>query len=302
MREAGCSYFLMTGRVCTDYSSHCRYPKTKPQEALAGAIILTCQRNGGRNDETEYVIHCCGCDMCSSCGLCADVGLAQDKNAKPAKKPFIPSPVFSPPYPPLPHHFSDVKAISNPVPGSEGGDQTGADAASGTESATAICLSCCWVGLGTWKREDITSTRSRLMPRSNGKASAGNTTLIEYIDSDMGLLAGREPYGWPKKMADITWTQTATGWTITAKKLKDQGSIPLMKIEYKISKSTPAVKWPDMGPIYLVQAHSQRFALDSGHRRAHMPWLQRSQSQSRYSFGNPGRTEGFKGFRHGSVL
>ena len=66
------------------------------------------------------------------------------------------------------------------------------------------------------------------------KGSAGNTTLIEYIDSDMGLLAGREPYGWPKKMADITWTQTATGWTITANKLKDQGSIPLMKIEYKI--------------------------------------------------------------------
>ncbi len=37
--------------------------------------------------------------------------VAQDKNAKPAKGKFIPSPVFSPPYPPLPHHFSDVKTI-----------------------------------------------------------------------------------------------------------------------------------------------------------------------------------------------
>ena len=54
-------------------------------------------------------------------------------------------------------------------------------------------------------------------------------------------------------MADITWTQTATGWTITANKLKDQGSIPLMKIEYMISQSTPEVKWPDMGPVYLVR-------------------------------------------------
>jgi acetoacetate decarboxylase len=85
------------------------------------------------------------------------------------------------------------------------------------------------------------------------KDKTGNTTIIEYIDSDMGLIAGREIYGWPKKMADITWTKTATGWTITAKKQKDQGGIPLMKIEYTISKSTPAVIWPDMGPIYLIR-------------------------------------------------
>jgi hypothetical protein len=80
----------------------------------------------------------------------------------------------------------------------------------------------------------------------------GNTTLIEYIDSDMGLIAGREIWGWPKKMADITWTQTARGWTVTANKMKDQSSIPLMKIEYSISSSAPAVKWPDKGPTYLA--------------------------------------------------
>jgi hypothetical protein len=69
----------------------------------------------------------------------------------------------------------------------------------------------------------------------------------------MGLITGREVWGWPKKMADITWTQTATGWTITANKLKDQNGIPLMKIEYRISNSTPEVKWPEMGATYLVK-------------------------------------------------
>ncbi|MBN1567150.1 MAG: acetoacetate decarboxylase family protein [Acidobacteria bacterium] len=81
----------------------------------------------------------------------------------------------------------------------------------------------------------------------------GNTTLIEYIDSDMGLITGCEVCGWPKKMSDIVWTETATGWSITANKLKDQKGIPLMKIEYKTSNSASNVKWPEMGPVYLVK-------------------------------------------------
>jgi len=40
---------------------------------------------------------------------------------------------------------------------------------------------------------------------------------------------------------------------IVANKMRDQGSIPLMKIEYKISESTPDVQWPDMGPSLLVR-------------------------------------------------
>ena len=85
----------------------------------------------------------------------------------------------------------------------------------------------------------------------NGRV--GNTTLIEYIDSGMGLIAGREIWGWPKKMAVITWSRTQTGWTVVCNKMKDQGSIPLMKIDYTISDSTPKVEWPDMGPILLVK-------------------------------------------------
>ncbi len=85
----------------------------------------------------------------------------------------------------------------------------------------------------------------------NGKT--GNSTLIEYIDSGMGLITGREVWGWAKKMADITWTQTATGWTVAVNTLKDQNSAPLMRIEFKASDSAPEVKWPDMGPTYLVK-------------------------------------------------
>jgi hypothetical protein len=38
-------------------------------------------------------------------------GFAQDENNKPKRSDFIPSPIFSPVYPALPHHFSDVHTI-----------------------------------------------------------------------------------------------------------------------------------------------------------------------------------------------
>jgi len=191
-------------------------------------------------------------------GICALLAVsllmcvAQDKNAKPARGNFVPSPVFSPPYPPLPHHFSDVHTIQILCQAPKGAIKRALAQPlepSGDGDLFVILLG--WTGdveKGGYNVHEIA-----LNAPVQYKGKAGNTTMIEYIDSDMGLIAGREVYGWPKKMADITWTQTATGWTITAKKLKDQGSIPLMKIEYKISKSTPEVKWPDMGPVYLVR-------------------------------------------------
>jgi acetoacetate decarboxylase len=178
--------------------------------------------------------------------------VAQDKNAKPARADFVPSPVFSPPYPPLPHHFSDVhtiqilcqapkgaikRALARPLEPSGEGDM--------------FFLLLAWTPDVEEQGYNVHEIAINAPVQWNN--NVGNTTLIEYIDSDMGLIAGREIWGWPKKMADITWTQTATGWAITANKLKDQGSIPLMKIEYKISNATPAVKWPNMGPTYLVK-------------------------------------------------
>jgi acetoacetate decarboxylase len=181
------------------------------------------------------------------------VCVAQEKTAKPAARAnFVPSPVFSPPYPPLPHHFSDVttiqilcqapkgaikRALAKPLePGGDG---------------DLFVLLLGWTKDVEKQGYNVHEIALNALVKWNGKT--GNTTMIEYIDSDMGLIAGREIYGWPKKMADITWTQTATGWKITAKKMKDQGSVPLMQIEYTASKSTPAVKWPDMGPTYLVR-------------------------------------------------
>jgi acetoacetate decarboxylase len=190
--------------------------------------------------------------ICAVLAVFALMGVAQDKPAKPARGKFIPSPIFSPPYPPLPHHFSDLKTIQILCQAPKGAIKRALMyplEPSGDGDLFVLLLG--WTGdveKGGYNVHEIA-----INAPVQWKGKAGNTTLIEYIDSDMGLLAGREPYGWPKKMADISWTQTATGWTITTNKLKDQGSIPLMKIEYKISKSTPAVKWPEMGPIYLVR-------------------------------------------------
>jgi acetoacetate decarboxylase len=191
--------------------------------------------------------------ICAVLAVYALISIAQDKSAKPAQeKKFVPSPVFSPPYPPLPHHFSDLKTIQILCQAPKGAIKRALMQPlepAGDSQLFVLLLG--WTGdveKGGYNVHEIA-----INAPVQWKNKTGTTTLIEYIDSDMGLLAGREPYGWPKKMADITWTQTPTGWTITAKKLKDQGSIPLMKIEYKISKSTPAITWPDMGPTLLVR-------------------------------------------------
>ena len=71
----------------------------------------------------------------------------------------------------------------------------------------------------------------------------------------MGLLAGRDPYGWPKKMADITWLENRTKktWSIVVNKQKDQGNFPLMVVEYQITDKPSTVEWPDMGPTLLLR-------------------------------------------------
>jgi acetoacetate decarboxylase len=178
---------------------------------------------------------------------------APDTAAKQAPRAdFVPSPVFSPPYPPLPHHFSDVhtiqvlcqapkdavqKALASPLKQVGDGDQ--------------------YVLLMAWtpdvEKQGYNVHEIAINAPVQWNDQLGTTTLIEYIDSDMGLIAGREIYGWPKKMAEITWTQTKTGWTVTANKMKDQGGIPLMKVEYTASAATPEVEWPNMGAVILVR-------------------------------------------------
>jgi acetoacetate decarboxylase len=186
--------------------------------------------------------------ICAVLAVALLLCMAEDK--KPARASFVPSPEFSPPYPPLPHHFNNnhglqilcrapkgaiKRALPRPL------EQIGND--------DLFVLQMGW----SPDCEGFNVHEIQINAPVKWKDRIGSTTLIEYIDSDMGLIAGREIWGWPKKMAEIVWAQTATGWTITCNKQKDQGSIPLMKVEYTISKSTPAVEWPAMMPTYLVK-------------------------------------------------
>jgi len=175
---------------------------------------------------------------------------AADKQANSRRANFVPSPEFSPPYPPLPHHFNDNHNLqilcrapkgaikrALPRPLEQNGDND------------LFVLQLGW----SPDCEGFNVHEIQINAPIKWRDRTGSTTLIEYIDSDMGLIAGREIWGWPKKMADITWTQTRTGWIIECKKQKDQGGIPLMSIEYTISDSAPAVEWPVMMPTYLVK-------------------------------------------------
>jgi hypothetical protein len=87
------------------------------------------------------------------------------------------------------------------------------------------------------------------------KGRQGTTTMVEYIDTDMGLVAGREVYGWPKKMAEIYYreNQGTNTWTFIVNKMKDQGNIPLIKVEYKVTNQPSNVQWPESGPTLLVR-------------------------------------------------
>jgi acetoacetate decarboxylase len=194
--------------------------------------------------------------ICAVLAAFALMCIAQDKNAKTAQPNFVPSPVFSPPYPPLPHHFSDVYTIQILCQAPKGAIKRAlAQPLEPSGDGDLFVLLLGWTQDVEEQGYNVHEIALNALVQWKDKAGSkvGNTTMIEYIDSDMGLIAGREIYGWPKKMADITWSKTATGWMIIANKMRDQGSVPLMKIEYKASNSTPAVKWPDMGPTLLVR-------------------------------------------------
>jgi acetoacetate decarboxylase len=176
--------------------------------------------------------------------------IAAQKDAKPARANFVPSPEFSPPYPPLPHHFNNNHGLQILCQAPKGAIKRAlARPLEPNGDDDLFVLQMGW----SPDCEGFNVHEIQINAPVKWKNSVGHTTLIEYIDSDMGLIAGREIWGWPKKMSDITWTQTATGWTITCNKQKDQGSIPLMRVEYTISNSTPTVKWPVMTPTYLVK-------------------------------------------------
>lgn len=168
----------------------------------------------------------------------------------PNRTNFVPSPEFSPPYPPLPHHFSDnheLQMLCQASPGSIKRALARPLELNGINDLFVLQMG--------WSPncEGFNVHEIQINAPIKWKDKVGSTTLIEYIDSDMGLIAGREIWGWPKKMAEIVWTLTATGWTVTCNKQKDQGSLPLMQVEYTITNVATAVEWPVMLPVYLVK-------------------------------------------------
>ena len=175
-----------------------------------------------------------------------------EQSVNAPREDFVPSPIFSPPYPALPHHFSDVHTVQILCQAPAGAiRQALAPPLEPVEGNDMFILLLAWTP--DVEKMGFNVHEIALNAPVKWKDKVGNTTLIEYIDSDMGLIAGREVYGWPKKMAAIEWTQTETGWNITANKMKDQGGIPLIKVTYTISDSTPEVEWPNMGPTLLVR-------------------------------------------------
>jgi len=179
--------------------------------------------------------------------------MVERKTRKPATAParmsFVPSPEFSPPYPPLPHHFNDNHQLQILCQAPRGAITRALPRPLEPTGDNLFVLQMGW----SPDCEGFNVHEIQINAPVRWKGEVGSTTLIEYIDSDMGLIAGREIWGWPKKMADIVWTQTATGWNVTCNKQPDQGGIPLMKIEYTVSGSAPAVEWPVMMPTYLVK-------------------------------------------------
>jgi hypothetical protein len=181
------------------------------------------------------------------------VSIAQNSGGYAPNK-FVPSPTFAPIYPPLPHSFRDVygiqvlmqappgaikKALMSPLEPVGNGD-------------TFILLMghTADVNDGGFYAHEVA-----LNAPVTYKSRQGTTTMVEYIDTDMGLVAGREVYGWPKKMAEIYYreNQATNTWTFMVSKMKDQGNIPLIKVEYKITNQPSNVQWPEGGPTLLVR-------------------------------------------------
>lgn len=203
-----------------------------------------------KKDASLFLVFC----ICIALGISLLSCTAEDKDESESPRAewasFVPSPEFSPPYPPLPHHFNDMHGLQILCRAPEGAiERAIAAPLEKNGDGDLFVLQMGW----SPDCEGFNVHEIQINAPVKWGDSVGSTTLIEYIDSDMGLIAGREIWGWPKKMAEIIWTRTDTGWTIECFKQKDQGSIPLMKIEYTISDATTDVEWPLMSPVYLVK-------------------------------------------------
>jgi hypothetical protein len=111
------------------------------------------------------------------------MGIAQDNNAKPARADFVPSPIFSPPYPPLPHHFSDVHGIQILCQAPKGAIKRAlAPPLEPVGDGDLFVLLLGWTPDVEKQGYNVHEIAINAPVKWNDKV--GNTTLIEYIDSD----------------------------------------------------------------------------------------------------------------------
>ena len=183
----------------------------------------------------------------------AIVSIAQNSGGYDANK-FVPSPIFAPIYPPLPHSFRDVYGIQLLLQAPPGAIKKALmpplEPVGDADKFILLMGHTSDVNDGGFYAHEVA-----LNAPVTYKGRQGTTTMVEYIDTDMGLVAGREVYGWPKKMGEIYYreNQKTNTWTFIVNKMKDQGNIPLIKVEYKVTNEPSSVQWPESGPTLLVR-------------------------------------------------
>ena len=183
----------------------------------------------------------------------AIVSTAQNSGGYDPNK-FVPSPTFAPIYPPLPHAFRDMYGVQLLIQAPPGAIKKALmqplEPVGSADTFILLMGHTADVNDGGFYAHEVA-----LNAPVTYKGRQGTTTMVEYIDTDMGLVAGREVYGWPKKMADIFYreNQATNTWTFVVNKQRDQGNIPLIKVEYKVTNATSNVQWPESGPTLLVR-------------------------------------------------
>lgn len=183
----------------------------------------------------------------------AIVSVAQNSEGYDPNK-FVPSPIFAPIYPPLPHSFRDMYSIQILCQAPPGAIKRALmpplEPVGDGDKFILLMGYTADVNDGGFNAHEVA-----INAPVTYKDRQGTTTLVEYIDTDMGLVAGREVYGWPKKMADIYYqeNQGTSTWTFMVNKQRDQAGIPLIKVEYKITNTPSTVQWPESGPTLLVR-------------------------------------------------
>jgi acetoacetate decarboxylase len=183
----------------------------------------------------------------------AIVSIAQNSGGYDSNK-FVPSPIFAPIYPPLPHAFRDMYGIQILMQAPPGAIKKALmpplEPVGDGDKFILLMGHTADVNDGGFYAHEVAFNAPVTY-----KGRQGTTTMVEYIDTDMGLVAGREVYGWPKKMAEIYYreNQGTNTWTFIVNKMKDQGNIPLIKVEYKVTNQPSSVQWPESGPTLLVR-------------------------------------------------